>query len=210
MTVSIYHTFSTQRRQIIKLIAEYRYIAKVVWFHNILPLQTILPLHNVTNYLKMFLLKANMIYSNLSEAAGIWRKDDAFTVWKTALYLGTQTGIKTAALGKRCKNFQSGITFSSSLTTSLKLQYETKHGSLFVCLFGWFYLSMFSCSHWYSKSYDTPLLFAFKHQSMLPTTVIHSTCNFFFNYILWFNQKLKGKSVGEIYGLYYQVTPAWL
>lgn len=157
MMVSIYHTFSAQKRQIIKLIAEYRYIAKVVWFHNILLLQTILPLHNFTNYLKMFLLKANMIYTNLSEAAGIWRKADAFTVWKTRLYLGTQTEIKTAALGKRYKNFQSGITFSSSLSTSLKLQYKTKHGLLFVCLFGWLYLSMFSCSHRYSKSYDTPL-----------------------------------------------------
>lgn len=71
MMVSIYHAFSTQKRQIIKLIAEYRYTAKVVWFHNILPLQTILPLHNFTNYLKMFLLKANMINTNLSETAGI-------------------------------------------------------------------------------------------------------------------------------------------
>lgn len=78
ITISIYHTFSTQKGQIIKLIAEY--IAKVVWFHNVLPLQTILPLHNFTNYLKMFLLKANMIYTNLSEAAGIQRKADAFTV----------------------------------------------------------------------------------------------------------------------------------
>lgn len=73
----------------------------MVWFHSILPLQTILPLHNFTNYLKMFLLKANMIYTNLSEEAGIQRKADAFTVWKTTLYLGIQAEIKTAALGKR-------------------------------------------------------------------------------------------------------------
>lgn len=80
MMISVYHRFSTQKRQIIKLIAEYRYIAKVVWFHNILSLLTILPLHNFTNYLKMFLLKANMIYTNLSEAAGIQTKSHAFTV----------------------------------------------------------------------------------------------------------------------------------
>lgn len=63
-------------------IAEYRYIAKEMQFHNILPLQTILPLHNFTNYAKIFLLKVNMIYTNHSEAAGIRRKLYAFTVWK--------------------------------------------------------------------------------------------------------------------------------
>lgn len=97
----------------------------------------------------------------------------------STIFRDTNRNQDSSSWEKRCKNFQSGITFTSSLTTSLKLQYETKHGLLFVCLFVWFYLSMFSCSHWYSKSYDTPLLFVFKHQSMLPTTVIHSTCNFF-------------------------------
>lgn len=76
MTTEIYHTFAMQKNQI----AEYRYIAKEMQFHNILPLQTILPLHNFTNYAKIFLLKVNMIYTNHSEAAGIRRKLDAFTV----------------------------------------------------------------------------------------------------------------------------------
>lgn len=70
-TTNIYHTFSMQKNQIMKCIEEYRYIAKEMWFHNILPLQTILPLHNFTNYVKIFLLKVNMIYTNHSEAAGI-------------------------------------------------------------------------------------------------------------------------------------------
>lgn len=54
-----------------KYIVEYRYIAKEMWFHNILPLQTILPLHNFTNYVKIFLLKASIIYTGHLEAAGI-------------------------------------------------------------------------------------------------------------------------------------------
>jgi len=60
-----------QKTQIMKCVAEYRYIAKEMWFHNIPPLQTILPLHNFTNFMKIFLLKANMIYTNQSEAAEI-------------------------------------------------------------------------------------------------------------------------------------------
>lgn len=60
-----------QKNHIMKHIAEYRYITKEMWFHNILHLKTILPLHNFTNYVKIFLLKANMIYTIHSEAAGI-------------------------------------------------------------------------------------------------------------------------------------------
>lgn len=38
---------------------------------------------------------------------------------------------------KTYQNFKSGVAFSPSLATSLKLQYETKHGILFASLFDW-------------------------------------------------------------------------
>lgn len=60
-----------ENNQIRRCVVEHRYVAKEMGFRNILPLQTILPLHNFTNYVKIFLLKANMIYTNHSEAAGI-------------------------------------------------------------------------------------------------------------------------------------------
>lgn len=204
--ISVDHTFSTQKRRIIKLIAEYRYIAKVVWFHNILPLQTILPLHNFTNYLKMFLLKANMIYINLSEAAGIQRKADAFTVWKTTLYLGTQKS-RQQLLGKEMQKFsiRDHILFFTNYIIKTAIWDKA---CLAVCLLIW--LVLFKCVQLQSlilKILRYTITFVFKLQNVLPTTVIHSTC-IFFNYILWFNQKLQGKTVGEIYGLYYQATPA--
>ena len=106
MTTNICHTFSMQKTQIMKCVAEYRYIAKEMWFHNIPPLQTILPLHNFTNFMKIFLLKANMIYTNQSEAAEIWRKHDAFTVWKTRHYIyGHKQKPRQWLLGKDIQKF---------------------------------------------------------------------------------------------------------
>lgn len=74
------------------------------------------------------------------------------------IFMDTNRNKDNGSWEKTYKNFKSGIAFSPSLTTSLKLQYETKHGFVFASLFGWFYLTMFSCSHWCLKSYNTPLL----------------------------------------------------
>lgn len=205
--ISIYHTFSTQKRHnktlqnrdtLLKWCGFTIFFLCKLFFHCII-LQIIWKCPYWKPIWFILISQRQLEYKNKSWCI--------YCLKNNTIFRDTSRNQDSSSWEKRCKNFQSGITFSSSLTTSLKLQYETKHGLSFVCLFGWFYLSVFSCSHRYSKSYDTPLLFVFKHQSMLPTTVIHSTC-IFFNYILWFNQKLKGKTVGEIYGLYYQATPA--
>lgn len=59
-----------------------------------------------------------------------------------AIFMDTNRNQDSGLWEKTYKNFKSGIAFSPSLTTSLKLQYETKHGFVFACLFGWVYLTM--------------------------------------------------------------------
>lgn len=79
-------------------IEKYRYVAKEMLFHNVLPWQTILPLHNFTSCMTIFLLQ--MINSDQSNAVGIWRKPNVLTVWQTRHYVYRHRQIKTAH-GKR-------------------------------------------------------------------------------------------------------------
>lgn len=74
-----------------------------------------------------------------------------------ALFMDTGRNQDCSSWEMTYKNFKSGIAFFPSLTTSLKVQYETKHGFVFAYLFGCFYLTMSSCSNQDSKFYNIPL-----------------------------------------------------
>lgn len=64
------------------------------------------------------------------------------------VFMDTNRNQDSGSCEKTRKNFKSGAAFSPSLTTSLNLQYETKQGFVFACLFGClFYLTTFNCSH---------------------------------------------------------------